>query len=143
MTMTNEAMTSNSTKTDDEEGFIVGQIQWLRNAVEQNKKQQSALKLESNRLNKELEDAEQALVDYFTANGMTQTHVNKFSITLGYSTSIDVDNLDAVPEDYVRVKTTREPNKVLISEMHKAGKLDGANWFSIKTSPKITIKYEG
>ena len=116
---------------DDEEKFIRQKVLDARFALEQHKKGMSSLRFEQNRLEKELETIEQAAVDYMTGNGLLDCD----SFRLGVTHSIDCPDIAAVPEEFVREKITREPNKILIREMKPVG-----NWYTVKDSYKLTVK---
>lgn len=125
---------------DDEERIMLEAVLSARHAV----KLEKEAKREHEQRIKEAERneyvAEQAFIDYMKAHGIKATEVAyKWNVTLGQSTAIDVPDVDALPAQYVREKIIREPNKALIAEMHKAGALTGANWYSVRVSDKITI----
>lgn len=78
---------------------------------------------------------EQAMLDYVNSSGLKQFEAGNHKITIGTSEVVDCPDVDAVPEQFVRTKIIKEPNKVLIKELRPVG----ANWYSIKTNQKITI----
>ncbi len=120
----------------EEENMLIDKLQSARHALEMHKKAVSSMRFEQNALEKQLEEIEQSCIDYMTGNGLVETE----RLRLGTSASVDVPDVDAVPEQFIREKITREPNKILISEAHKSGKLSGANWYTIKQSYKLTLK---
>lgn len=125
---------------DDEERIMLDAILSARFTVELAKKRKRELDMEIKQAERNKSEAEQAFIDYMKAHGLKSTEVAyKWNVTLGQSSAVEVPDIDSVPDEYVREKITREPNKALISELHKAGKLNGANWYSICTSDKITI----
>ena len=130
MTMTS-TMPTNAPTPDEEEKMIAQKVRDARFALEQHKKGMSSLRFEQNRLEKELETVEQAAIDFCVGNGLLDCD----SFRLGVTHSVDVPDVDALPEEYVRVKTTREPNKILIKEKRPQG-----NWYTIKESYKLTVK---
>jgi hypothetical protein len=115
----------------DEEDFIIDKLQSARHALELHKQETSARRFTQNRLEKELEDAERALIDYMLGNGLLKTE----RVTLGETESVDAPDVDAIPEQYVRTKVVREPNKLLIKEVRPDG-----NWYSITKNYKVTIR---
>ena len=141
MTMTNTAATNDhAIQTEqDEEAFLLEQLLSARHALEIHKAESSARKFTQNRLEKQLADVEQALLDYVTSNGVEQFETGRHTVTIGQSESVDCPDVEAIPEEYVRTKITREPNKLLIREKRP----QGANWYAIKISPKITIHAKG
>ena len=129
MTMTN---TKNMISPKDEEDFIIDALQSARHALELHKAETSARRFKQNQLEKQLEDAERTLIDYMLGNGLIKTD----RVTLGETESVDAPDVDAIPNEFVRVKTVREPNKILIKEVRP----DGANWYSITKNYKVTIR---
>lgn len=122
---------------EDEESFLIDQLNSARFALEQHKKAMSALRFEQNALEKRLEEAEQAMVDYMKGNGLVKFSNDKVIISLRKSYAVDVSDIDAVPEEFIRTKVTKEPNKGLIRELKPQG-----NWYTIVESDKLTIKGE-
>ena len=116
---------------ENEEEFLKDKLQSARHALKLHKDEDNIRKLTKNRLDKELEEIEQACVDYMKGNGLLSTE----NFTLGTSTSIDVTDIDAVPEEFLRVKITKEPNKILIKELKPAG-----NWYIETHREYITCK---
>jgi hypothetical protein len=112
--------------------MIAQKVRDARFALEQHKKGISPLRFEQNRLESELEKIEQAAIDYMTGNGLLDCD----SFRLGVTHSVDCPDIEAVPEEFVRVKMVREPNKILIKEL----KPEGANWYVLKTNYKLTVK---
>lgn len=124
---------------DKEERMIFDDILSLRNNVcilESRKQEADAnLKKAKERLNQ----SEQALIDYYKSAGVHQSQIGDYSITLGSSTSVDVTDIDSVPEKYIRIKEVKEVNKALI----RAERLPESNWLRYNVSDKITIKHKG
>jgi hypothetical protein len=116
---------------EEEENLIIDHLQSARHALELYKAETSARRFKQNQLEKQLEDAERALIDYMLGNGLIKTD----RVTLGETESVDAPDADAIPDEYVRVKTVREPNKILIKEVRPDG-----NWYAITKNYKITIK---
>jgi hypothetical protein len=116
---------------EEEEDFIIDKLQSARHALELHKQESSARRFTQNQLEKNVQEAEQALIDYLLSNGLLKTE----RVTLGESEAVDAPDVEAIPEEFVRVKTTREPNKVLIKELRPHG-----NWYAITKNYKITIR---
>ena len=115
---------------EEEENFIIDRLQSARHALELHKQETSVRRFKQNQLEKELAEVEQALIDYMLGNGLLKTE----RVTLGETESVDAPDVDAIPEEFVRVKTVREPNKILIKELRPEG-----NWWVLKKTYKITI----
>lgn len=116
---------------EEEEKLLTEKLQSARHALKIHKEETSSRKFEQNKLEKELETIEQACVDYMLGNGLLDTE----NLLLGKSYSVDVPDVDVVPEEFVRVKITKEPNKILIKELKPQG-----NWYTIKENYKLTTK---
>lgn len=115
----------------EEENFIIDNLQSARHALELHKAETSARRFKQNQLEKQLEDAERALIDFMLGNGLIKTD----RVTLGETESVDAPDVDAIPDAYVRVKTVREPNKILIKEVRPDG-----NWYGVTKNYKVTIR---
>lgn len=123
------------TNDNDEEKMLLDKLLSARHAIELNKQAKRELTMKGNRLEKELEDIEQAWIDYMRGNGLKETEIGHLKLSIGESYSVDVDDVDAVPDEFVREKIVREPNKILIRELKPQG-----NWYVIKQSYKLTVK---
>ena len=126
-------------ETIDEEGLLLSELMEIRNRIRVHKEIDNMRKLDKNLLERRLEEAEQAIVDYMEGNGLKQFESGHNTVTLGYTNSVDIKDVDAVPDEYCRVKTIKEPNKALLTELFKAGSLPENNWMAMKTNPKITV----
>lgn len=131
--MTNEQMTN-----EQEERFIIDMVISKRHQVETLKKEQAALKTRIALAESAEFEAEQALIDFYESCGVNKSECGDYTITLGQSKSVDVANLDSVPDKYIRTKITKEVNKALI----KAEGLPANNWLSYSTKTTITIKHK-
>lgn len=116
---------------EEEEKFLIDKLLSARHAIELNKKAKRELVAKGSQLEKELADIEQAAIDYMLGNGIKETS----GLSISETYSVDVPDVDAMPEEFVRVKTVREPNKNLIRELKPQG-----NWYSIKQGYKLTYK---
>lgn len=123
MTMTNDY-------ENDEEKFLIDKLLSARHALKLHKEESSARKFKQNQLEKELEDIEQACIDYMTANGLKETS----GLSISETYSVDVSDIDSVPEKYIRTKITKEVNKALI----RAENLPPNNWLSYSAGYKLT-----
>lgn len=119
---------------NEEEHLLIDMLIGTRNSLECAKANVKAAQEVQQSFEKQLADVEQAITDYCTANGVVQFSTENHSITLGSSSSIDIPSVDAVPEEYTRIK--REPDKVKI----KNTRPEGANWYTIKETNFITLR---
>lgn len=122
------------TNTQDEEGLLISELMTARYNVACQKEKITAARFELNALEKRLEEIEQAVIDYCTGNGLKQFKTTMYTITLGESEAVDAPDLEAIPEQFIRTKVVKEPNKILIKELRPSG-----NWYAIKKNYKITI----
>jgi hypothetical protein len=118
----------------EEEHLLIDMLIGTRNSLERAKSNVKAAQDVQQSFEKQLADVEQALVDYCTANGVIQFSCGNHRIFLGKSESVDIPNVEAVPEEYTRIK--REPDKMKI----KNTRPEGANWYTIKESNHITLR---
>lgn len=116
---------------DNEEAFLLDRLRSDRHAVEVAGRAITDARLKKAEAEARLEQTEQAVVDYMTANGL----IKFANCTLGKSESVDCPDIDAVPEEFIRTKVTKEVNKALIRAARPAG-----NWYTIAEKPKLTIK---
>lgn len=100
-----------------EERLIAEQIAAAKEAVITAKKDsvlaQQALKASESRL----DAAMQAATDYMLGNGLLECE--SFKLTTSYR--VDVADIEAVPDEYIRVKTTKEVDKAKIRATKPAG----------------------
>ena len=120
MTMTNDC---------DEERIIHDQIIAARETVERLRKQAIQLQLERNRAEKILADIEQALLDYAEGNGILESELFKIK----FSTIVEVADIAAVPDDYVRTK--KEPDKRKIAAEKPSG-----NWYVFTEKKHVMLR---
>jgi hypothetical protein len=106
-----------------------------RNSLERARNQVAAAKEVQASFEKQLADVEQAIVDYCTANGVLQFSTEHHSITMGSSESVDVPDAEGVPEEFTRVVTKREADKVKIKNTRPQG-----NWYAITEKQFITLR---
>lgn len=74
------------------------------------------------RLERERDRVKEGLSTAFTALGVEKVKGMYADISFRASEQTVIDNADAVPEEYMTVKTTYTPNKTAIKEAIKAGK---------------------
>ena len=115
----------------DEEKFIADQIETAQMAVREAEKAKRLASDNLQTMRDHLETVKQAAIDYCLGNGLKSC--DSFSISSTYS--VDVEDIDAVPEEFIRTKITKEANKVLIREAKPQG-----NWYVMKEGYKLHIK---
>ena len=126
MTMTNE----------DEELLLTDKLLDARNKVERIKRLVTYLLTRQNRNQKDLEVIEQAFADYFEGNGLIKLEAMGCIVSYSLSSSVDIADPTAVPEEFIRRKIVSEPDKIKIRNEAPRN----SNWFTIKQSPKITVR---
>lgn len=130
-------MTMTSTNEIDEELLILDQIMGNRHALKLHEEKARAiiseLSAQKNRLEESLENAECAMIDFMTSNGVKSSKVGILSITIGESESIDAPDVNAVPDEYIRIK--KEVDKAKLKANRPAG-----NYYTITTKHKLTIR---
>lgn len=118
---------------DEEENLIRDQLSTARMAVEaaERAKRQASDNLAVMKEN--LAQVQQAALDYMKGNGLVEC--DAFRLRKSYR--VNVENIDAVPDEYKRTKTTIEPDKAKI----RANKPEG-NWYIMEESETVEIKEE-
>lgn len=114
---------------EDEENFLRDQYSDARMRVEEIAKQIRELQGQKNVAEKSEADMKQAILDYLTGNGLIETE----NFRLGKSVAIEVPDIEAVPEEYLRIK--KEINKAAIKAMKPVG-----NWYNCVESVTLTMK---
>ena len=115
----------------DEEAFLADQLTGARQDLMELEKLESELKIRKAAAKNNIMIIENAIIDYMNSSGLIETA--RFRI--GGSYSVDVEDDSAVPEAYIRVKTTREVNKALIKAERPKG-----NWYTLKQNTTLTFK---
>jgi len=123
----------------NEEELLLHAVLSARNLLAQADAALNAAKHKKSEAETYLEQCEQKLIGYYDGTGLKKSEIGEWTITLGQSQSVDVTDVDCVPERYVRTKITKEVNKSLI----KAEGLPASNWLSYKTKTTLTIKHKG
>jgi hypothetical protein len=116
---------------NDEEKFLINQLTSAREQLLELENLESELKHRKAIAKNHIMVVENAIIDYMQGNGLVET--TRFRITQHFA--VDVEDESAVPDLYIRIKTTREVNKALI----KAEK-PSANWYKLKPSITLTFK---
>lgn len=98
----------------------------------------SRLQIKRAECEKQVENAEQAYIDFMDANGLVESECGKYKAFILHSERVEVVDLEAVPEAYIRTKVVREPDKLLIKK--DAGNLSGANWLTINKVRNLQIR---
>ena len=123
-------MTMNLT-IEDEEKLIASQIATARHELEIAEKAARAARFEVDKKKAVLATLTQAALDYMTGNGLTECEA--FKVRRSYR--VDVENIDSVPNDYIRIKTISEVNKDKIRKDKPIG-----NWYVMNEHLSIEVK---
>lgn len=115
----------------DEEKFIASEIAEARYQLELAEKAARAARFEVDRRKAALATLTTVALDYMTGNGLTEC--NAFKLRRSYR--VDVESIEAVPEEYIREKVTREVNKDKI----RSEKPD-ANWYTFVEHLTVEVK---
>lgn len=96
---------------------------------------------EVERIEKETRDE---LLTMMKTDGVVKQTIGHFTVSLAMrGGGVDVTDIEAVPAEFVRVKTTKEPDKVAIAAYIKNG-LGMPNWAIMKEPVEVlTIKAKG
>jgi len=116
---------------DEEEKFIHDQLITARQRVEELKAVERQAGAKRRGAEHELAKIEQAAIDYMTGNGIVESELFRVRKT----EVVDVESVDAVPEEFVRTKITREPDKRRIADERPTG-----NWYTMKENTHIMLR---
>lgn len=119
----------------EEEQLLLDKLLDARHKVQLAKDAVSLARMRQSEAEHALSVIEQAVYDYCDGNGLMKFESMNHTVSYGLSASVDVADPSAVPDEFMRVKTVREPNKQLIAASRPQG-----NWYVIKQSPKITVR---
>lgn len=114
---------------NDEENLIYVLLQIAARKLEEAKKAKRTASWKVEEAQANFDEMHQAALDYMQGNGLLETDF--FKITTSYR--VDVESIDAVPDDYLRVKTITEIDKAKICTNKPAG-----NWYVL--TPNLTVK---
>lgn len=116
---------------EEEEKFIADQLAHARHELEIYEKAARAAKWKVDQQKAALETLKQAAFDYMTGNGLIECEAFK----LRKSYRVDVENIEAVPPEYLRVKTITEINKEKIRAERPVG-----NWWILSEHISVEVK---
>lgn len=116
---------------DEEEKRLAGMLVEARAAVKQAKEAKKRASDTLADMEQYEADIHQAIIDYMDGNGLLECE----SFTIRKSYAVDIEDLDAVPEDYLRFKTTTEADKIKIRDHRPAG-----NWYVMRENKKVVVK---
>lgn len=119
---------------DNEEFELAENLSAARMEVQRLQSAKRMLDNELNKAKKVLGQAEIDCIAYMKVNGVVDTE--NFKLTI--STAIDIADVAAVPPEYLRVKTTVEPNKIKIKEDMPEG-----NWYVLQKRDNVLLKPNG
>ena len=80
------------------------------------------------------DEAEQAYIRFMDDNGVIKSD----AAHIIESERVSVPDIAAVPDEYMRTRISKEPDKVKIKA--DADKLNGANWFTITRHRNLQLK---
>lgn len=131
--MTNEGKSkmTNEQTTFDEEGFIYDQLSSAKEALAHAKHKKNLAEMDYKAAEKIYEETKQAAIDWMTGNGVVEGEY----FVLRQTKRCVVPDANAVPDEWCRIKTVREPDKNRIKD-----ELPEANWYTIETSYHAAIK---
>jgi len=78
------------------------------------------------------------MLKYMDETGQVAFECGEIKVYYTESEQVDVASPDAVPNEYIREKISREPDKLKIKA--NAANLQGSNWFAIKKVRNLQIK---
>lgn len=116
---------------EEEERFIAEQLESARWRVEVAEKEERAAKFKVVQAKAELDVVKQAALDYMKGNGLKECEA--FYLKPTYR--VDVENIEAVPEEYIRKKVTQEVNKDKIRKERPVG-----NWYIMKEFESVVVR---
>jgi hypothetical protein len=117
------------TMPNDEAQMIHEHLAGARQTLELLQKQKSDILYKIATAQRHVEEAKQAAIDYMQGNGL----VSDDYFRIGKSEAVIVDDVDALPDDFVRIK--READKAKIKALRP-----NANWYRIEESITLTLK---
>lgn len=123
----------------NDEKELIYNINAARSNLAHIKHEIAKLNIASNQAEQTLERAELALIAYMQETGQVAFESGEMEITLKDSYTVDVADINAVPEAYIRSKVVREPDKQKIRNERPAG----ANWYIMNVKPTVMIKMKG
>ena len=116
---------------EDEEKFIAEQIASARHELEIYEKAARAARWKVDQQRATLQTLTQVALDYMTGNGLTECE----AFRVKRSFRVDVESIDAVPPEYLRVKTITEINKKKIRAERPQG-----NWYVFEEHLSVEVK---
>jgi len=126
------------TEINKDEWELIANVMDARTNVRVIKDEIAALKLKCNQWEKAEEVAEAAYLAFMDECGMVKSECGLFETYIKESEQVDIASPDAVPNEYIREKISREPDKLKIKA--NAANLQGSNWFAIKKVRNLQIK---
>jgi hypothetical protein len=131
----NESAADNSVTEED---FLIDKLFSDRQRLLEHETKSTAiqfeLKKEKLKLEKEIKTTEEAFIDFMKGSGIEQTRSAHLKFTLGKSYRVEVESIEAVPEEFIRTKVTKEVDKLKIKNLRPQG-----NFYTIFEHDKLTI----
>lgn len=121
---------------EDEESMLIEQYESARQRVFETEEAFKEAKFQKDKAARELEEMRQALIDFMEGNGLVKT--DRLSLAKVTTRSVDVEDIDSVPDEFVRIK--KELNKAKIKADGVSP--EGNNWLKYKetTSYRLEVK---
>lgn len=126
------------TEINNEEWQLIANVMDARSRLKLIKDEIALLQIKRAQAEKAEADAEAAYIAFMDECGIEKSECGSFETSIRFSEQVDIVSPDAVPNDYMREKISREPDKMKIKA--NAADLKGANWFSIKKVRNLQIK---
>jgi hypothetical protein len=124
-------MTMTNLTIEDEEKFIAEQIASARHELEIYEKAARAARWKVDQQKTALATLTQVALDYMSGNGLTECE----AFRVKRSFRVDVESIEAVPAEYLRVKTITEINKEKIRQERP-----DANWYTMTEHLSVEVK---
>lgn len=117
---------------------LIDEVNASRHRVKRIKSLIETMKRKLNVCEQGVVDAEEAYMKFMDDNGIKESECGEYKAFIRYSEQVDIADNAAVPDDFLRVKVSKEPNKMLIKELRPQ-----ANWYSIKSIRNLQVKLKG
>lgn len=122
--------------TDEQK--LIDDVNHAKSEVKRIKDLISALQIKRAEAETALEKAEQAYIAFMDECGVVESECGNTKAYITESERVDIQSIEAVPEEYIRTKVSKEPDKVKVKA--DADKLKGANWFTITKHRNLQLK---
>jgi len=120
---------------DKSEEYLIQEYHRTQKAQAEAKAEMAKMRIEVNVAEKAAAEAEADLVKYMKENGLLSFEHGQDEFAVKDFYSVDIADPAAVPDDYMRQKLCREPDKVKIRGERPAG-----NGYTMRAEPKLSVK---